>query len=110
MVFHYASGRERIDQKILISRSPYTPSTPVPADPGRKLGGSRTGCLRCGRLPRQYPCHRSRRATPCVLPGAATDELNILYFIIFYFKIDLTGTDSLCLVCHGKTSSKWYVF
>ena len=37
--------------------------------------------------------------------GAAADELNILYFIIFYFKIDLTGTDSLCLVCNGKTSS-----
>ena len=42
--------------------------------------------------------------------GAAADELHILYFIIFYFKINLTGTDSLCLVCHGKTSSKWYVF
>ena len=37
--------------------------------------------------------------------GAAADELHILYFIIFYFKINLTGTDSLCLVCHDKTSS-----
>ena len=37
--------------------------------------------------------------------GAAADELHILYLIIFYFKIDLTGTDALCLVCHGKTSS-----
>ena len=49
MVFHYASGRERIDQKILISRSPYTPSTPVPADPGRKWGGRRSECRQYGK-------------------------------------------------------------